>query len=55
MPAQSIAVRSHWHTKSMQAEVTVTLVTIREVSYIALDKTFSDTLPRCQFSKTSSP
>ena len=54
MPAQSIAVRSHWHTKSMQAEVTVTLVTIREVSYFALE-TFSDTLPSWQFLQDFQP
>jgi len=32
----TITVRSHWQTKSMQAEVTVTHVTNREVSYAAM-------------------
>jgi hypothetical protein len=35
------------------AEVTVTRVTVREVSYMALDKTFSDTLPQWLFLQDS--
>jgi hypothetical protein len=46
---QPITVRSRWQTKSMQAEVTVTRVTFREVSYIALDKPFSGTVSQWVF------
>jgi len=34
---QPITVRSRWQRKSIQAKVTVTRVTLREVSYIAAD------------------
>ena len=37
-------INSHWQHKKTSAEVTVTLVTIREVTFISLDKSFSGTL-----------
>jgi hypothetical protein len=44
-----IALNSHWQYKKTAAEVIVTHVTIREVSYIAADKSFSGTLPQWLF------
>jgi len=40
---------SRWQYKKTAAEVIVTHVTIREVSYIAADKSFSGTLPQWLF------
>jgi hypothetical protein len=50
-----ITVNSHWQGKKMQVEVVVTRVTIREVSYIALDKSVSGALPRWQFLDSFQP
>jgi hypothetical protein len=46
MPAQSIAVNSHWQDKKSAGQVTVTRVTIRTVSYIALFPTAVAVFPR---------
>jgi len=49
LPRATITVHSHWIRKQVPIEVTVTRATFREVSYIAVDKTFSGTLPHWQF------
>lgn len=36
-------------------EVVITRVTLREVSYVAVDKSFSGTLPQWQFLQDSEP
>jgi hypothetical protein len=46
---QPIAVNSRWQHKKSAAEVTVTRVTIRTVSYIAVDKSVSGSVPQWQF------
>lgn len=51
----TITVNSRWRGKRTLIEVTVTRVTFRTVSYIALDKTFSGTLPRWQFLQDFQP
>lgn len=52
---EPITLRSHWRRKQVPIEVTVTRVTFRTVSYIALDKTFSGALPRWQFLQDFQP
>jgi hypothetical protein len=47
--AQVITLHSHWRGKQTPIEVTVTRVTARTVSYIAVDGTFSGTVPQWQF------
>ena len=49
MTTPPITVASHWRRKQVPIEVTVTRVTTREVSYIALDKSVSGTLPQWLF------
>ena len=51
MPAQptTITVNSRWRHKQAALEVEVTRVSVRGVSYIAVDKTCSGTLPQWQF------
>jgi hypothetical protein len=44
-----IAVRSQWRGKQTPIKVTVTRVSVRQVSYIAADKSFAGTLPQWQF------
>jgi hypothetical protein len=48
-------INSHWQHKKNAAEVTVTRVTVHEVSYIALDKTSPAPCRSGCSSKTSSP
>jgi len=48
-------INSHWQHKKTSAEVTVTLVTIREVTFISLDKSFSGTLAQWLFLKDFEP
>lgn len=52
---QSITINSRWQGKQIQIEVTVTHVTAREVSYIAVDKSVAGTLPQWQFLSSFQP
>jgi hypothetical protein len=54
-PAITITVNSRWWGKQIECEVRVTRVTLRTVSYIALDKTFSGTLPQWLFLQDFQP
>jgi hypothetical protein len=45
----TVAVNSLWWGKHIQCEVIVTRVTIREVSYKAVDGPFAGTLPQWKF------
>jgi hypothetical protein len=45
----TITVNSRWIRKQVAIEVEVTRVTFRTVSYIALDKSCSGTLPQWHF------
>jgi hypothetical protein len=55
MPTQStITVNSRWIRKQVAIEVEVTRVSFR-VSYIALDKTFSGTVPQWLFLQDFQP
>ena len=49
MPIPPITVNSCWWGKQIPFEVTVTHVTFRTVSFITVDKTFSDTIPHRLF------
>jgi hypothetical protein len=51
----TITVRSRWQHKKSSAEVTVTRVTIRTVSYIAVDKSVSGSVPQWQFLEDFEP
>jgi hypothetical protein len=46
---QPVTVRSRWRRKQVPIEIVVVRVTFRIVSYIAVDKSFSGTLPQWQF------
>jgi hypothetical protein len=50
-----ITVNSLWIRKQVPVEVIVTRVTFREVSYIAVDKSFSGTLPLWLFLQDFQP
>ena len=52
---QAIIVNSRWRSRQLATEVVVTRPTFREVSYMALDKTFSGTLPLWLFLKDFQP
>jgi hypothetical protein len=54
-PTPPITVNSHWQHKKTSAEVIVTRVTFREVSYMALDKTFSGPLSQWLFLQDFQP
>ena len=47
--AQVITLHSHWRGKQTPIEVTITRVTMRTVSYIALHSSIAGTLPHWQF------
>jgi hypothetical protein len=50
MPTRpTIALNSRWQHKKSAAQVTVTRVTIGTVSYIAVDKSVSGSVPQWQF------
>jgi hypothetical protein len=49
MPTPPITVHSHLQHKKTAAEVIVTRVTIREISYIAADKSFSGSVSQWVF------
>jgi hypothetical protein len=49
--SQPIALNSRWIRKHVPLEVPVIRVTYREVSYMALDKTSSGTVPQWVFLK----
>jgi len=49
LPTTPITVNSRWLRKQAPIEVIITRVTLRTVSYIALDKSFSGTLPQWLF------
>jgi hypothetical protein len=44
-----INVRSHWQSKQMGIEITVTRVNSREVSYIGVHGAICGTVPQLQF------
>jgi hypothetical protein len=46
---QPITVNSRWRGKQTPIEVTITRVTMRTVSYIALHSSIAGTLPHWQF------
>jgi len=48
-PSTTITVNTRWRRKQAALEVEVTRVSVRGVSYIAVDKTCSGTLPQWQF------
>ena len=52
---EAIIVNSRWRSRQLAIEVVVTRPTFREVSYMALDKTFSGTLPLWLFLKDFQP
>jgi hypothetical protein len=54
-PSVTITVHSRWIRKQVPVEVEVTRVTFREVSYMALDKTFAGALPRWLFLQVFQP
>jgi hypothetical protein len=51
----SIAVNSLWRGKQTPIEVIVTHVTIREVTYISVDRTVSATVAQSQFVRDFQP
>jgi hypothetical protein len=56
MPTQpTITVKSRWQHKKSAAQVTVTRVTIRTVSYFAVDKSVSGSVPQWQFLEDFEP
>ena len=52
---QIITINSHWRGKHTRCEVIITRVTLREVSYMAVDRTLSGTLPQWQFLQDFQP
>jgi hypothetical protein len=48
-------INSHWQHKKNAAEVIVTRVTIREVTFISLDKSFSGTVAQWLFRQDFQP
>ena len=50
-----VTVNSRWIRKQVPIEVGVTRVTFREVSYIAVDKSFSGTVLQWQFLQDFQP
>ena len=56
MPTRpTITLHSHWLGKQTQVEVVVTRVTVREVSYMAVDCSISGTLPQWPFLQDFQP
>lgn len=45
----TITVNSRWQSKQLAIEVAVTRVTFRAVTYVAVDGSFSGTVPHWQF------
>jgi hypothetical protein len=54
-PSTTITLHSHWRGKRNLVEVVVTRVTLREVSYIAVDCSISGTLPQWLFVQDFQP
>jgi hypothetical protein len=52
---QPITLHSHWRGKRTVVEVVVTRVTVREVSYMAVDCSISGTLPQWLFLQDFEP
>ena len=52
---QPITLHSHWRGKQTRVEVVVTRVTLREVSYMAVDCSISATLPQWLFLQDFQP
>lgn len=50
-----MALNSRWIRKQVPVEVEVTRITIREVSYIAVDKSFSGSVPQWMFLQDFQP
>ena len=55
MTQPTITIRSRWQSKRLAVKVIITRVTLREVSYMALDSTFSGTVPQRQFLQDFEP
>jgi hypothetical protein len=54
-PTQPISLNSRWRYKQSLIEVTVKRVTIGTVSYIAVDKSASGSVPQWQFLENFQP
>jgi hypothetical protein len=52
---QPITLHGHWRGKRTAVEVVVTRVTLREVSYMAVDCSVSSTLPQWLFLQDFQP
>jgi len=54
-PSITITLNNGWRRKQVPIEVIIARFTFRSVSFIALDKTFSGTLPQWLFLRDSQP